>query len=77
MVGAQARYVPERLSSQSAKTLPEPTREIMARPECQRAFAAMLREATRFGARGAQPDMALMASPWGFDPRNVEIPIHL
>lgn len=77
MVSAQARYVPERLISQSTKTLPEPDREIMTRPEFQRAFVAMLKEATRFGARGAQHDVALMASPWGFDPRNVEIPINL
>jgi pimeloyl-ACP methyl ester carboxylesterase len=77
MVGAQARYFPRRLLSQSRNALPEPDREIMAREEAQRAFITMLKEATRQGARGAQQDMALMASPWEFRPRDIEVPIRL
>ncbi len=49
----------------------------MARPEVQEAFVAMVKEATRSGSRGPQRDMALMASPWGFRPQDIGIPVNL
>jgi pimeloyl-ACP methyl ester carboxylesterase len=77
MMGLQARYAPERLIAQSMRSFAEPDRAVMARQEFQAAFVAMVREATRSGGRGAQHDMALMASPWGFKPRDIDIPINL
>jgi len=77
MMGLQARYAPGRLIGQSMRSFTEPDRAVLARAEVQQAFVAMVREATRSGGRGPQHDMALIASPWGFRPQDISIPVDL
>jgi len=58
-----------------AAGLPEPDRAaIQADPSLQRAFLAMLRACLRPGVRGAFLDALLVASPWGFDLRDIGVP---
>lgn len=48
---------------------------MFASPRVRSGFAAVIREAFRTGARGAQHDYALMVSDWGFDLAQVKVPL--
>ncbi len=52
-------------------------REAFSEDESQECFLAALRETFRRGVHGVQRDAAIMASDWGFDPREVTFPISL
>jgi pimeloyl-ACP methyl ester carboxylesterase len=71
LVGLTARFRPRRVIEGAIATLPAPDQAILARPEFQRGFIAMIREAVLAGPHGAQWDTALMTSPWDFHPQDI------
>ena len=77
MMALMARSAPGRLVAQVMAAFPEPDRVVMARPEVSGAFVATVRESLRQGPRGAQFDTALMVSPWGFRPEEIDMRVHL
>lgn len=76
-MGLTARYAPDRLIARAMAGLPEPDQAVLREPTVQRAFVRMVRECMRHGPRGPQLDMALMASPWDFDPARIRMPMRL
>ena len=59
-----------------AKSTPA-EKAISSRPEVIRRALDSARESTRQGARGLVDDMRVAQRPWGFDPKQVGIPIDL
>ena len=49
----------------------------MTDPDVQQAFLAEIREALRAGPRGAQLDAAIVARFWGFQLKDILVPVHL
>jgi pimeloyl-ACP methyl ester carboxylesterase len=68
---------PDLFIAQSLAALPRPDQSVLARPEVQQAFIAMIREALRGGPQGVQWDTALMVSPWDFRPHDIRMAVHL
>lgn len=56
---------------------PPPDHRVLSRPQVREAIVASLVESVRTGAEGILQEMALYASPWGFDPEEIEMPIQL
>ena len=52
-------------------------RETVAIPEVRAMFATSVVEALRQGGVGFADDMVTHASPWGFDPATIAVPVHL
>jgi pimeloyl-ACP methyl ester carboxylesterase len=77
MMGLMAHYSPRRVIDQAMAALPVPDQATLARPDVQRRFIAMIREALRAGPRGAQWDTALMVSPWDFRPQDIRMTVRL
>ncbi|HOG47175.1 MAG TPA: alpha/beta hydrolase [Anaerolineae bacterium] len=77
LLGSLARRAPRSLIAQAMAALPGPDRDALAAPEVQQAVVAAFLEALRPGPRGVRLDTALMASPWGFDPRGIAMPVRL
>ncbi len=77
MMGAMAHYTPNRIIAQTMAALPDPDQAALKRPEVQQWYLQTMREAQRSGPRGAQHDTALMVSPWGFRPQEIEMAVHL
>jgi pimeloyl-ACP methyl ester carboxylesterase len=46
-------------------------------PVVRGALVAAFRESARGGYRGPCHDLCLAAQPWGFDPRDIAVPVHL
>ena len=67
----------ERFVAHLATTVSPVDREVLARDELRRLFAATFREAFRHGAAGAARDVALYARPWPFELSQVKPEIHL
>jgi pimeloyl-ACP methyl ester carboxylesterase len=72
-----ARLAPRRTVQQALAALPPPDQQVLAQADRQAMFLDLLRDTQRAGPAGAQHDMALMASPWGFDPAAVRTPVLL
>jgi pimeloyl-ACP methyl ester carboxylesterase len=68
---------PRRFITQAMVGFPAPDQAVLARPDFQRAFIAVVQEGLRAGPRGAQLDTALMASPWDFRPEDIRVAVHL
>ena len=77
MMGALSRFAPDRMLANALATLPEPDRATISPPEFQAGFLAMILEALRKGARGAQYDTFLMITEWDFHPQEIQIPVLL
>jgi len=77
LMGHMVQYWPRRFIAQAIAGLPAPDQAVLARPDFQRAFVAMIQEGLRAGPRGAQLDTALMASPWDFHPQDIRVPVHV
>lgn len=60
-----------------AKTLPPADRAIVLRPGMRDLLVADMREAFRQGVRGAAMENDLFARTWGFDLRDIGMPVHL
>jgi pimeloyl-ACP methyl ester carboxylesterase len=52
-------------------------RAAIARPDVAGRLMAAYVEATRPGGRGLTEDMWTLLSPWGFDPTEIRLPVHL
>ncbi len=59
------------------KSLPYTDRVTLALPTVQDNWAKSISEAFRFGTLGPVWDTRLSASPWGFNPQEISIPIQL
>jgi pimeloyl-ACP methyl ester carboxylesterase len=77
LMGRMVRYWPHYVIAQAKAGLPAPDQVVLARPDFQRAFVAVIQEGLRAGPRGAQLDTALMASPWDFRPQDIRAAVHL
>ena len=77
LMGRMVKYWPRRFATQAKAGFPAPDQVVLARPDFQRAFVAMIQEGLRAGPRGAQLDTALMASPWDFRPQDIRAAVHL
>lgn len=52
-------------------------RAVIDRPNVGRRLVSAYVEATRPGGRGLTEDMQALLSPWGFDPAEIDLPVHL
>jgi pimeloyl-ACP methyl ester carboxylesterase len=77
LMGFMVRLAPRRVIAQTMAALPAPDQEMLAKPEFQRRYLAIIREALHAGPRGAQWDTALMVSPWDFRPQDIRVAVHL
>jgi pimeloyl-ACP methyl ester carboxylesterase len=55
----------------------EVDRAVIDRPEVGPRLVSAYVEATRPGGRGLTEDMQTVLSPWGFDPTEIRLPVHL
>lgn len=76
-MGVPARYAPSLLWRQMRTALPPVDWRAISEDNRLPRFSAVLREAFRHGAAGAQQDMALMASPWDFPVEPARMPMHI
>ena len=76
-MGTTAKLVPGTMLRQASASMPPADRDTIRDPDVARAFLAMLAETFAQGPAGAQVDSALVASPWGFDPADVRVPVRM
>ena len=57
--------------------IPKADRAVIDRPNVGRRLVSAYVEATRPGGRGLTEDMQALLSPWGFDPAEIDLPVHL
>lgn len=57
--------------------IPQMDRAVIDRPDVGERLMAAYVEATRTGGRGVTEDMQALLSPWGFDPSEIDLPVHL
>ena len=57
--------------------LPPADQRALSEPRTRQSFLNMLHEALRQGTRGMAWDAVLVAHPWGFDLRNITLPVYL
>lgn len=77
LMGRMVQYWPHRFVAQAKAGFPAADQAVLARPDFQRAFIAVIQEGLRAGPRGAQLDTALMAGPWDFRPQDIRAAVHL
>jgi len=77
LMGVIVKRWPSRFITEAMAGLPATDQAVLARPDFQRAFVALIKEGLRSGPRGAQLDSALMASPWDFRPQEIQVAVHL
>jgi len=68
---------PERALTRMASTLPAPDRAILAQPLHRDRLIAEFREAISSTTEGAIADLRIFASPWGFAPEEIRVPVHM
>jgi pimeloyl-ACP methyl ester carboxylesterase len=67
----------EGVRRQMANAFPEPDRTLFQRAAIRDGFIACFEEACRNGTRGAVWEQHLLAQPWGFDLRQIGVPVLL
>jgi pimeloyl-ACP methyl ester carboxylesterase len=77
LMGLGARYAPRGFIRGVISSLPPPDRALLADPDFQRQFIAVIQDALRAGSSGAQWDTALMVSPWDFRPQDIKVAVQL
>lgn len=77
ILGTTAKLLPGTMVRQASASMPAADRDTIRDPDVARAFLAMLAETFAQGPAGAQADSALVASPWGFDPADVRVPVRM
>lgn len=78
MLGVMPRIAPGSFVAGAVSVLPEPDRKIvLADPEFQKGFIAMVREAMRQGTRGAFQESLLTVTGYGFRLQDIQTPILL
>jgi pimeloyl-ACP methyl ester carboxylesterase len=71
------RRDPDRFLARQFADLPQPDREILARPEIRKHIQDAALEAFRTGSRGAALENALYARSWGFRLQDITTKVHL
>jgi Predicted hydrolases or acyltransferases (alpha/beta hydrolase superfamily) len=66
---------PEKMIAASGRGMPAADRAIADRPSAAAPFAAFIADAMRNGTDGVRDDMRLVASPWGFEPEQSDVPV--
>jgi pimeloyl-ACP methyl ester carboxylesterase len=77
MIGATARFAPNKMVANAHAALPEPDRLALDEPEDRAGFLSMILDALRQGPRGAQHDTRLMVTDWDFRPQEIQMPVLL
>ncbi len=73
---AQKRDLEEAVDAM-ATIMSDSDKEILARPEIREGVKMRVPEATRNGARGWAREVKVLLSPWGFNPADIRVPVHL
>jgi pimeloyl-ACP methyl ester carboxylesterase len=68
---------PERALERMARALPAPDRALLAQPQHRDPLIAEFREAISRTTEGAVADLRIFASPWGFAPGEIRVPVHV
>ena len=68
---------PDQFLSKSKETMSDLDGQLLGQPELAELFIDGMREAFCHGARGANQEAGLYASPWGFDLRDISAEVHL
>ncbi len=76
-MGLLARRRPRGLAMIASSGLASVDRAVVRRPEVSRRMAIAYVEATPSRGRGFTEDMQTLLRPWGFDPAEIEMPVHL
>lgn len=76
-MGRLARRRPRGLATIASSGLSNVDRAVIRRPEVSRRMAIAYVEATRSGGRGFTEDMQALLRPWGFEPAEIDLPVHL
>src|SRR5262249_40213612 len=58
-----------------ARALPAPDRAILAQPRYRDRLLDEFREAISSSTEGAVADLRIFASPWGFAPQEIRVPV--
>jgi pimeloyl-ACP methyl ester carboxylesterase len=74
VIGLVGRLSPRLMARQAASVFAAADQAILREPAFARRFATMLRAVLQQGVSGLQQDVALMVSPWEFDPAQVTVP---
>jgi len=72
-----ARRFGDRALSLMMRSMPEPDKAVLARPEIRAAFVEDVIEAFRSGGRGAAWEAVMYARPWGFRLEDITTEVHL
>ncbi len=73
----QSRRNPERLLDQMRRSVAEPDKPYLDRPEIRDMFKADIVESFRQGSRGPAWELLLYSRPWGFRLEDISMPVHL
>lgn len=71
------RTHPEKLTRKLLAGLPPPDREVLARPEIFRLGVEHTAAGLQHGFDGMADEVCLLASPWGFDLKDLAVPVTL
>jgi len=77
LLATLAQRRPEQIIRLLGRTAPPTAREILRRPEVQRAQMDGIQEAFRGGVRGVVQEMGLLCRPWGFAVEEIRVPVYL
>lgn len=73
--GLLARLSPKLFVAQAASVFTPVDQQYLHQHEFAERFVAVIRESLRQGTESLRQDVALMVSPWNFDPGEVRIPV--
>jgi pimeloyl-ACP methyl ester carboxylesterase len=76
-LGVFARCSPERAHEQFWRGTPRVDREIVDRADVRQRYWPALTDALGGRGRGPVDDMRTLQRPWGFDPAEINVPVHL
>jgi pimeloyl-ACP methyl ester carboxylesterase len=70
-------HQPEKFMTQALASFAPADQAVMADPRTRRLFLTLVHEALQGGTRGLAWDAGLVARDWGFDLREISMPVHL
>ena len=73
--GLLARLSPKLFAAQAASVFTPVDQQFLHQPDFAEKFVTVIREALRQGTEPLRQDVALMVSPWDFDPHDVRVPV--
>ena len=77
LMARSMRSNPDSFLSRMNESLPEPDKLLLAQPELKQVFIDSIREAFRYGTRGAAWDGTIYSHPWGFLLQDISMEVHL